>query len=354
MMRTLFLIALIVFTISACTNSNQNGLTTNNNSTPVPRDKADTSLQVSQYIRCIFHDSKGNLWLGTTSDGVCRYDGTSLKYFSTKEGFGGNNVRAIVEDKEGNTWFGTGDGLTEYDGTKFTNFTRKEGLIDNDVWSLLIDRSGAIWIGTLEGVCHYDQEKKFIPFPIPAAVEIDYSRGFSKPKAVWSIVEDNAGNIWFGTNGGGAYRYDPAEANSLTNFSEKDGLTNNFVNQILEDKAGNIWFATHHNGVSCYNPSTRSFTNFTDKEGLCGNQVWTMYEDKTGKLWFAASRGASRFDPAAKSFTTFTSKNGLPDASIFSIYEDRMGNFWFGSGAGLYRFDGTSFMNITKANGPWH
>jgi ligand-binding sensor domain-containing protein len=29
---------------------------------------------VSQYIRSIFQDSKGNLWFGTIGDGVVRYD----------------------------------------------------------------------------------------------------------------------------------------------------------------------------------------------------------------------------------------------------------------------------------------
>ena len=40
----------------------------------------DTTL-VSQYIRSIFQDSKGNLWFGTIDDGVVRYDEKTLTYF---------------------------------------------------------------------------------------------------------------------------------------------------------------------------------------------------------------------------------------------------------------------------------
>jgi len=42
----------------------------------------DTTL-VSQYIRSIFQDSKGNLWFGTIGEGVVRYDTKTLTYFST-------------------------------------------------------------------------------------------------------------------------------------------------------------------------------------------------------------------------------------------------------------------------------
>jgi ligand-binding sensor domain-containing protein len=31
-------------------------------------------------------------------------------------------VRGIVEDKEGNVWFGTEGGVTKYGGESFTNF----------------------------------------------------------------------------------------------------------------------------------------------------------------------------------------------------------------------------------------
>lgn len=377
MTKAILLFILFAFSILGCNHSNANKIAgstaaadspvSTNNASEKQKEKylsaaakkADSASQVSQYIRRIFQDSKGNLWFGTTSDGVCRFDGTVLKYFTPKEGLSGLNVRSIAEDKDGNLWFATGDGVSEFDGTNFTNFTVKDGLSGNDAWNILIDNSGIIWVGTLEGVCRYDPsaandgKKIFKPFEIPAAVELDNSRGFSKPKAVWCIMQDRKGNIWFATNGGGVYCYNPfqvtARQKSLLNFSEKDGLTNNFVNWIVEDKSGNLWFATHHNGVSRYDG--KSFTNYTDKEGLCGNQVWTMYEDKTGNIWFSAWGSVCRFN--GKSFTAFSDKDGLTNCCVQSIYEDKSGNFWFGSGAGLFRFDGKSFMNVTKYNGPW-
>ena len=54
----------------------------------------DTTL-VSQYIRSIFQDSKGNLWFGTLGEGVVRYDKQTLTYFSYPEGFINQTVYAI-------------------------------------------------------------------------------------------------------------------------------------------------------------------------------------------------------------------------------------------------------------------
>ena len=46
----------------------------------------------------------------------------------------GDNVHCGLQDKAGNIWFGTtGDGVYYYDGTFFTNFTTKNGLNSNMV-----------------------------------------------------------------------------------------------------------------------------------------------------------------------------------------------------------------------------
>ena len=49
--------------------------------------------QIAAFVVEIFEDSKGNLWFGTMSKGVARYDGRSLVYFSIKDGLAGNTVR---------------------------------------------------------------------------------------------------------------------------------------------------------------------------------------------------------------------------------------------------------------------
>ena len=56
-------------------------------------------------VSCGFQDRKGNLWFGTSNEGVYRYDGKSFTQFTKKDGLSDNDVKAITEDKAGNILF---------------------------------------------------------------------------------------------------------------------------------------------------------------------------------------------------------------------------------------------------------
>ncbi len=70
----------------------------------------------------------------------------------------------------------------------------------------------------------------------------------------------------------------------LRHFTEKEGLSGNNVNSILEDRAGNLWFGTEYGGVSVYNGQT--FTHYNDKDGLSDNNINSIFEDSHGNIWF--------------------------------------------------------------------
>src|SRR5262245_28615579 len=124
---------LIVLTISISCKSQEK---TNTANTPVTTKPAPTVIRsvkaiamspdfdttlVSQYIRSIFQDSKGNLWFGTIGEGVARYDKKTLTYFAGPDGFYSSSVYAMNEDRSGNLWFGTDEGVYKYDGKTFKN-----------------------------------------------------------------------------------------------------------------------------------------------------------------------------------------------------------------------------------------
>lgn len=128
----------------------------------------DTTVEIGGYIRNMLEDSQGNFWFGTNSYGVCRYDGESFTYLNTEHGLGGNQIRGIVEDSAGNLWFATQGGVSRYDGDPISNFTKRDGLSDNDVWGIYLDKAGNLWFGTVAGACRYDG-KAFAPFTLPVA-----------------------------------------------------------------------------------------------------------------------------------------------------------------------------------------
>jgi ligand-binding sensor domain-containing protein len=329
----------------------------------------DTTL-VSQYIRSIFQDSKGNLWFGTLGEGVVRYDEKTLTYFSNADGFNNNTVYAINEDKNGNLWFGTDQGVYKYDGKTlptgqagFRNYNQKDGLSHIDITrkGILVDKSGTIWVGTHGGVFRYD----------PSA-DSKGGKSFSlfqqlPPINVAGIMEDKTGNIWFASSDNGVFRYD---GKTITTFAEKEGLGNNYAGGMAEDSAGNIWF-TMKNGICKYDARLparagsdgndevgqgKTFTEYFPKDGLGGTEFWGIYIEQSGIIWVTARGSTTRFDPSVplpnpEAFTVFTVQDGI-NCCVQSMYQDRSGNMWWGAGSGLYRFDGKRFYQV-KQKGPW-
>jgi ligand-binding sensor domain-containing protein len=319
--------------------------------------------QISEYVRRIFEDSRGNLWFGTGSDGICRYDGNTLVYFSTQDGLSGKQVTGIVEDQRGNIWVSTIGGISMYDGKRFTNFTEQDGLPSNAVWSLYEDSRGTIWAGTLNGLCKYTPGKgaKFCPFALPQA-DVPNAAPLFSAKLVSSILEDKGGNLWFGTDGVGVCKYDPSAqktgAKQFTHLTKADGLCDNTIVCIIEDREGNLWFSSRLGGLSRYTPSAttgsgKSFTNFTARNSDIGsNEVWTMHEDSAGAIWFGP-KGSGVYRFKDNQLSHFGQGEGLPIRAVQSIFEDSKGRLWIGGGNdGLHFYDGKRFIQVNR-DGPW-
>jgi serine phosphatase RsbU (regulator of sigma subunit) len=206
-------------------------------------------------IRCMLEDKKGNIWIGTSGGGVAKYDGTYFYYFSDKEGLSNNVVRCMLEDNNGNIWIGTnGGGVFSYNGNHFMHYTDKEGLSNDNVWSMLMDKSGNIWLGTFGGgVSKYDG-RCFTHF----TEEQGLSNNF-----VFSIWEDHRRNLWFGTRFG-LSKLSKEKLTELSesikskriaetavffkNYNYEDGFWGIGVNSgktIVEDENGNLWIGTN-------------------------------------------------------------------------------------------------------------
>ena len=304
------------------------------------------STLVSEYIRSIFQDSKGNLWFGTIGEGVVKYDVKTLTYFSNSDGFISKSVFAINEDKNGNMWFGTDQGVYKYDSKKFRNYNQKDGLshIGISRKSILVDKLGTVWVGTHGGVFRYN----------PKADSLG-GNSFSlfqelPPIDVAGIMEDKNGNIWFASADKGVFQYD---GKTIVNFNQKEGLGDNYAGGMAQDKTGNIWF-TMKNGICKFDGKT--FTEYTPKDGLGGTEFWGIIIEKSGIIWVTARGNTTRFDPSIplpnpKAFTVFTPADGL-NCCVQSMFQDKSENMWWGTGAGLFRFDGEHFYQV-KQNGPW-
>lgn len=104
------------------------------------------------------------------------------EWFSIKQGLSQGMVSSVIQDKEGFMWFATKDGLNRYDGYKVKVFRHTKdslSLPENYISSLLEDDYGNFWVGTnSKGVYLFDKRsEKFFLFHacIPRIGEIKFS-----------------------------------------------------------------------------------------------------------------------------------------------------------------------------------
>ena len=89
-------------------------------------------------------DAKGQVWLGTLSDGAFRFDGSSTtQHDRATEQLLSNTVASLAVDGSGRVWLGTTYGLTVFDGASWQTFLMSNsGLGDNDVKFVLVTKDG--------------------------------------------------------------------------------------------------------------------------------------------------------------------------------------------------------------------
>lgn len=239
-----------------------------------------------------------------------------LEDFTLPGGRLGNNVNAIVEGPYGFLWFGTHGGLHRYDGYSFKTYKKDPADTTGTSYSLVFpyienlywDSDDILWIASYgDGVFRFDPKTEIFRH---YEYKPDDPKSISNPR-VLSIVEDNEGSIWLGTE------------NGLNRFDQ-------------ETETFKKYFADSTDAKTLHNDDVRSL--YVDKEGT----LWVG----TGFIWLSRVQGAlSKYDPASDSFVNYIVKDpnepiSKPEESpIRGIKEDLNGNFWIAAGKGLYKMD---------------
>jgi ligand-binding sensor domain-containing protein len=277
-------------------------------------------------------------------------------HFTKENGLTSIWVQSIVEDQQGNIWFGTRKGLNKFNGETLESFQGREGLPDNNVRAMAMDKNGKLWVGTDKGVCLYDGTDM---------VPCEISSTLSENK-ITAIFKDHSGDLWIGgefsKNWGFLYKYD---GDSLISFNEVAGIHMKPVHKIAQSPGGEIWIFTvgkkddfifryldGHWGAYGKGPGlpTSNYKEyreievvmFDSKGGLwCASSEKTIDGDYTGfgcLMWFDGEQ-----------WKMFTSKDGYKTGyGITSILEDEKGQIWIGSFKGASVYDGKEWSNYLK------
>lgn len=158
-------------------------------------------LLTDNWVRALYEDKKGMLWVGTNHGGLNRFDPATRRfsYYNMKDGLPSDQVVSIAPDNSGNLWLGTGHGISRFNPAlrQFRNFDVQDGLPDNECnLGSVHSRDGRLLFGTINGAVDFEaaqiKQNTVIPpvqltslmvqekrRPIPAGVlELPYQENF--------------------------------------------------------------------------------------------------------------------------------------------------------------------------------
>ena len=277
------------------------------------------------WIRALYEDREGNLWVGTASGGLAALLPSQVERVNPPDRWQGKPVLGLCATRDGALWAGTeGAGVYRLKDGAWSHFAEPEGVSNLFVWSVAQDREGRLWAGTWGGGLLLWQGARFEPAPglaevsaaMPALLPsrgsglwvgttaglLGYDAGHTNwidPAArlalpdVRAVVEDGDGVLWFGMMGGGLGRL---QDGVVRQFRKRDGLASDFVQALHRDAEGVLWIGTFGGGL-CRLKQDR-FATLGPRQGLPSNVICALAEDDSGHLWLSSHGGICRVSRA--------------------------------------------------------
>ncbi|UZO82309.1 ATP-binding protein [Aquimarina sp. ERC-38] len=314
-------------------------------------------------IKSLYIDSTGIVWVGTNGGGVNKFDPQRKQFWHFKKSLdpgslSNNKIRSIYQDSYQNLWVGTEGGglnLQSKDGSDrgFKNFKMLSKVFALEEIQLKNKRRLLIGCENSPGMFGIDLDGDK---PI---TDKDIKPMEDTPNSVFSLMQDNAKNVWIGTYTSGVRRWlinkdslsftkDILRYDATNEFS----ISNNIVRDIHQDSQGNIWFATGKglsrltpNQIRSKNPKFDVFKNNPkDDTSLSHNYILTVFESKSGTIWIGTfGGGLNKLIPGSGSqsirFKSYSENDGLPNNVIKGILEDEQDNLWLSTNKGISKFD---------------
>ncbi|HXP60445.1 MAG TPA: two-component regulator propeller domain-containing protein [Dongiaceae bacterium] len=227
--------------------------------------------RINRHIFALYQDRRGTLWAGTAG-GLARWDGREWRAAAATNGLSTNAVQAIVEDGQGNLWAGTaGGGVGCLREGRSTWFTRTKGLPSDNVFSLLVDQEGVLWAGTAGGLGRF-RDGRWSSITRKEGLPVSY---------LGYLAEDREGYLWIGSYGG-LVRVPKQTLNEIADGpAEKKALAN--AAGVLTER-----LALRTYGKPDGLPTSEC--TFGSQPAAC--------ETADGRLWFPTTRGLAGIDPA--------------------------------------------------------
>ncbi|MCG8699994.1 MAG: SpoIIE family protein phosphatase, partial [Bacteroidales bacterium] len=256
---------------------------------------------------------------------------------NTQKGLSHDNVKAIIQDKEGLLWFGTQDGLNMYDGYDITIFKPDpaSGINISFIGVLMEDDNDQIWIGTEGyGVVLFDLNTRTFK-------QLEYKSKYNLNSKKIKSMAMNDTMAWFAIDTKGLVTYNKKNKNLFLQKKLHDNLERSSSLYLLND---HLWIGTWGQGLFKHDIKTRKTEQVQLKKHhnqIISNKIHsiTKYSDDVlvvsnwgkGLITYDITSGTK--DPK---INTFTVENGFNNALTRQIIV-RNNNIWTAGDRGLTR-----------------
>lgn len=274
------------------------------------------------FVKAVFKDSRGRVWVGTNLNGLFYYDSDGvLKKTLVPIPTGAFSLisPSIVEDKVGSIWFCNNYEVFCYDyTTKSTKTLRSIFPSANNVFlpfSLTVDKYNTLWIGCANGLIRMNLADK------------------SKPNQYVSIG------------------------------SLSDMVSSEQISKMTYDGIHNmIWACTKDNGVTAIQLNKygmisriRRLSHSDSPNTISSDHVWSVHISSDSTVWFGTDSGLNKCEVNGESIVVYpiNSLRIIGNVKIMSLAEDKFHNIWLGTSQALYSFNPKTGAEkkFTVANG---
>ncbi len=317
----------------------------------------------STTIHRVYQDSKGNIWVGTQTNGLHRFNPESQSFthypFLTQKGFPVDG-RVILEDHLGTLFVGTRErGLCYLDTTlnRVLSISHIPGapkiLSSARIYTLMEDRENRLWIGTHKhGIFIWNRDQKIWEH-IPS---LSKNKALNGDENIRSLYQDKESNIWVGTEAGLFFWDEKMKAFHRLELNDYTvpQIGNIYIRSMVEDSYGKLWIGSE-DGLYLFQREDSSVVSYMHNPenafSINNNGVISIMEDNSGVLWLGLDNGGINYvDERENPFHflgsyQYSPKNPLDLQMVRSVTQLKKGNFLVGTMKGGVRFCNASYQN---------
>jgi ligand-binding sensor domain-containing protein len=282
----------------------------------------------SALISNLLQDQKGNFWIGTTDNGVSRFDGSYFTHFSAGETWYGKWINQLSEDEDGNIWISSRSDIRCYDGKEYIIYPWNQ-----KISRFLGQKEDHSWFGHRDSGLIFRNEDQYLHFHKFNGLHSHVIRGV--------YIDQHLHSWLYGKDG--VSRFD---GTYFTHYTSAEGLIDMDVKQIIEDRKGRLYLLTAK-GISRWD--NEGFTNFPADLFFHNSQLNYLLEDNQGKIWVSSSNGL--FHMTDEEVFHFTMSDSFRDKFINHFWLDKKGRISFRTNNGFIQFDGKVFLKVSEEDG---